>query len=149
MAAPKQTDPQFKLRLTPDLKADIESAAVQNNRSMNAEILDRLQRSFDVGEDVEALAKRVIEAEAARNTLFAVHQFVVGIIASAAGNDREVTQLIADAIRKLSLGGEEGGKARIEARERAVEQLAKSLTLANEHGLDKLGLGVVPDDKKK
>ncbi|WP_415926729.1 Arc family DNA-binding protein [Devosia rhizosphaerae] len=47
MAAPKQTDPQFKLRLTPELKENIEAEAAKNNRSMNAEILHRLELSFD------------------------------------------------------------------------------------------------------
>lgn len=46
MAAPKQTDPQFKLRLTPEVKAKIEHAANESGRSMNAEILWRLERSF-------------------------------------------------------------------------------------------------------
>lgn len=44
--APKQTDPQFKLRMTPGIKDAIELAAAQNNRSMNAEILARLESSF-------------------------------------------------------------------------------------------------------
>ncbi|NTF43088.1 Arc family DNA-binding protein [Rhizobium rhizogenes] len=47
MAPPRQTDPQFKLRLTPGLKARIERAAEANNRSMNAEIIARLEESFD------------------------------------------------------------------------------------------------------
>ncbi|MDI7921755.1 Arc family DNA-binding protein [Ferirhizobium litorale] len=46
MATPKQTDPQFKLRLTPELRDAIENAANGNNRSMNAEIVHRLERSF-------------------------------------------------------------------------------------------------------
>ena len=41
--APKQTDPQFKLRMTDA----IEAAAKANNRSMNAEILSRLEDSFE------------------------------------------------------------------------------------------------------
>lgn len=49
MAAPKQTDPQFKLRLTPDLKNEIEAAARAGGRSMNAEILTRLEDSFNEG----------------------------------------------------------------------------------------------------
>ncbi len=44
---PKQTDPQFKLRMTPEIKDAIEAAAARNNRSMNAEILARLQASID------------------------------------------------------------------------------------------------------
>lgn len=46
VAQPKQTDPQFKLRLTPELKAGIETAAASNNRSMNAEIVARLEASL-------------------------------------------------------------------------------------------------------
>lgn len=46
MAAPKQTDPQFKLRLTPEIKARIERAANESGRSMNAEILYRLEQSL-------------------------------------------------------------------------------------------------------
>lgn len=38
----KQTDPQYKLRIPPDLKEQIENAAKANNRSMNAEIVARL-----------------------------------------------------------------------------------------------------------
>lgn len=48
MATPKQTDPQFKLRLTPMLRDEIEAAAAAHNRSMNAEIVDRLERHHDL-----------------------------------------------------------------------------------------------------
>jgi len=47
MAAPKQTDPQMKIRLPPELKERIERAADQNGRSQNAEIIARLEQSFD------------------------------------------------------------------------------------------------------
>ncbi|MFG1276531.1 Arc family DNA-binding protein [Xanthobacter autotrophicus] len=40
-------DPQMKLRLPPDLKQRISEAAVANNRSLNAEIVGRLEWSFD------------------------------------------------------------------------------------------------------
>ncbi|MGN6304859.1 MAG: Arc family DNA-binding protein [Mesorhizobium sp.] len=43
MATPKQTDPQFKLRFTPELRDQIEASAKTNNRSMNAEIVARLE----------------------------------------------------------------------------------------------------------
>ncbi len=46
MAAPKQTDPQYKLRMTPEIKEQIEKAAEENNRTMNGEILARLEESF-------------------------------------------------------------------------------------------------------
>lgn len=43
----KQTDPQMKIRLPEALKEQIESVAKANNRSMNAEIVARLSRSFE------------------------------------------------------------------------------------------------------
>lgn len=61
MAAPKQTDPQMKIRLTPELKARIEAAADENNRSMNAEIIARLEASFIVGAASTKDASRVNE----------------------------------------------------------------------------------------
>jgi hypothetical protein len=42
----KQTDPQYKLRLPQQLKDQIESAANTSGRSMNAEIVHRLEQSF-------------------------------------------------------------------------------------------------------
>lgn len=46
MAAPKQTDPQYKLRLTHELKGRIERSALEHNRSMNAEIVTRLEEAY-------------------------------------------------------------------------------------------------------
>ncbi|WP_431107634.1 Arc family DNA-binding protein [Variovorax paradoxus] len=42
----KQTDPQFKIRLTPELKERLEKAA-GDTRTISAEIIDRLQKSFE------------------------------------------------------------------------------------------------------
>jgi hypothetical protein len=44
-------DPQLKLRMPPELKAKIEEAAKANNRSMNSELVERLQRSFEPQSD--------------------------------------------------------------------------------------------------
>lgn len=41
-----QTDPQYKLRIPPELKKQLEDSAKDSNRSMNAEIVLRLQQSF-------------------------------------------------------------------------------------------------------
>lgn len=41
-----RTDPQFKLRMPPALRAQVQQAAEQANRSLNAEIVTRLQASF-------------------------------------------------------------------------------------------------------
>ncbi len=43
---PKQLPP-YGLRIPPDLKDSLQSAAKGNNRSMHAEIIDRLEKSFD------------------------------------------------------------------------------------------------------
>lgn len=67
-------DPQMKLRLPPELKALIEETARKNKRSMNAEIVDRLEISFSLKEiyqhklgravfdSVEELSKKNIPA---------------------------------------------------------------------------------------
>lgn len=55
-----RADPQMKLRLLPELKQRIEAAAKDAGRSMNAEILARLETSFDGG--VNALPFTVSEA---------------------------------------------------------------------------------------
>lgn len=47
MRTPKQTDPQFKLRLTPEIDKAIESSAAKSGRTKNAEILFRLEASFE------------------------------------------------------------------------------------------------------
>ncbi|MBZ3693221.1 Arc family DNA-binding protein [Phyllobacterium calauticae] len=44
-------DPQLKLRLTEDMKARVTKAAVDSNRSVNAEIVARLEDSFAYGGD--------------------------------------------------------------------------------------------------
>jgi len=43
---------QFKVRLDEALHASIKSAAEQNNRSVNAEIVNRLQKSFEADHGV-------------------------------------------------------------------------------------------------
>lgn len=45
----------FRLRLPEDLKAQIESSAKANGRSMNAEVLSRLERSFDLDDGLTEL----------------------------------------------------------------------------------------------
>jgi hypothetical protein len=42
-------DPQMKLRLPPELKEMLAEAAIENNRSLNAEVVSRLQESFTDG----------------------------------------------------------------------------------------------------
>ncbi len=81
MVTPKQTDPQFKLRLTADLKRQIEDAARAGNRSMNAEIVARLegfpvlqQALFSVTRERAKLADDKERLEGALDRLEAVRQ---------------------------------------------------------------------------
>lgn len=46
MTIPKQSDPQFKIRLPQSLKDEIQAHASENGRSLNAEILARLTDSL-------------------------------------------------------------------------------------------------------
>jgi hypothetical protein len=41
-----RTDPQFKLRVPPELRATIEQSAFASRRSMNAEVVIRLEASY-------------------------------------------------------------------------------------------------------
>lgn len=51
----------FRLRLPERVKDQIEAAALENNRSMNAEVLARLERSFSM--DETTLESRVDDLE--------------------------------------------------------------------------------------
>lgn len=42
-----RTDPQYKLRMPPELHERLKAAAKDNHRSMNAEIVARLQSTFE------------------------------------------------------------------------------------------------------
>lgn len=59
-------DPQMKIRLPVGLKHSIESAAKANNRTMNAEIVARLQGSFSDqgaakgGDEISDLISRTV-----------------------------------------------------------------------------------------
>lgn len=58
-------DPQMKIRLPADLKDQIEAASKQSGRSMNAEIVARLEQSFKQGEEEfdHAFRSAVLEDE--------------------------------------------------------------------------------------
>lgn len=66
-----RTDPHFRLRIPADLKDRIEAAASKSNRSINAEILSRLEGSFETG-DITELVRRVdrLEESAAAKGIF-------------------------------------------------------------------------------
>lgn len=63
----------FRLRLPEELKARIETAALANNRSMNAEVLDRLERSFGNDAKMPSLDGRLTSLESQVNELDAAY----------------------------------------------------------------------------
>lgn len=67
-------DPQLKLRLTEDLKAKVADAARTNGRSVNAEIVARLTRTFEDEDAVSDLWIKVEKLESKLEVLWAVHQ---------------------------------------------------------------------------
>lgn len=62
---PMANIPPFGLRMQPDLKARIEAAAKANNRSMNAEIVVRLEASFASQDRFESGFEEMSEDEQA------------------------------------------------------------------------------------
>ncbi|NBJ13340.1 Arc family DNA-binding protein [Microvirga arsenatis] len=55
-------DPHFRLRFPEELRAKVEKAAEANRRSMTAEILARLERSFDKEQRFDILSRMSKEA---------------------------------------------------------------------------------------
>ena len=72
--APRQTDPQYKLRLTPELKERLDEAAKDNNRSLNSEILARLEGSFASEETLKGLMSALAVQERYSKALAAIQE---------------------------------------------------------------------------
>lgn len=50
-----QRDPQYKLRWSEELRDKIQSSAKEHNRSINAEIIYRLEKSFEFNDESSLL----------------------------------------------------------------------------------------------
>ncbi|WP_312374283.1 Arc family DNA-binding protein [Stutzerimonas nitrititolerans] len=72
----KRTDPQFKLRIPPEVKAALDEAAKSSHRSINAEIVARLKATIDLDEFM---------AEIKAGTFAEVHTLLDSVLAD---NDR-------------------------------------------------------------
>lgn len=87
---PKQ-QPPYPLRMPTELRTDLEETAAHNKRSLNAEIVDRLQKSLDgvqegvASNTLHALALSIAKAEesAARAALTAESQLFQGATVAA------------------------------------------------------------------
>tara|TARA_B100000700_G_scaffold189815_1_gene209169 strand:- start:39703 stop:39942 length:240 start_codon:yes stop_codon:yes gene_type:complete len=58
----QQTDPQYKLRMPEELRDRLKEAAKDNHRTMNAEIVARLQESFQPSVQQHRVPAKVWEA---------------------------------------------------------------------------------------
>jgi hypothetical protein len=88
-----QRDPQYKLRWSEDLRQKIAQSAKEHNRSMNADIVARLEQSFD-----EPMAFDPADAEMVTKL---VAQSMQGLLVAL--KDRGVSSdLIFDALREVS-----------------------------------------------
>lgn len=58
-----QPDPQYKLRWSVDLKDKITASAKEHNRSMNADIVARLEQSFEPATSITAASTEALMAE--------------------------------------------------------------------------------------
>lgn len=70
-----RTDPQMNLRLPVELKEQIEDAAAKNMRTLTAEVVARLQATFephsralDWGADLDALAEKIAQKVVEKQT---------------------------------------------------------------------------------
>jgi hypothetical protein len=65
-------DPKFMLRMPAELKAQVEEAARTNNRSINAELVDRITKSFsDEPQELLTAVKRAEQSLAATSAVYA------------------------------------------------------------------------------
>lgn len=64
----EQTDAQFKIRLPHELKDKIRASAEQHNRTMTADIVARLENSFQQVRDTQATQDEILQAIADAKT---------------------------------------------------------------------------------
>jgi hypothetical protein len=88
-----RTDPPFKIRMPDELKARIEQAAISNRRSMNAEIVSRLDASFSQGsgeawEAYVASFRRAAEAISKMDPAERVRLFAMPTVRNTDGSSR-------------------------------------------------------------
>lgn len=84
-----RTDPQANLRIPADLKARLEDAARDSRRSLNAEIVARLQESFTPSEPL------TINLIAGEETKMKDIQVVLEMLKSGIGADQTINFVVA------------------------------------------------------
>jgi len=100
-----RSDPQVNIRMPQELKDRLELATATTNRSLNGEILERLEQSFDgpvKQSEVELLLQKLSERDdmteqvAARDRLLAVTGIYLRLMTDrvATSSDRASTQMV-------------------------------------------------------
>ncbi len=147
----KQTDPQYKLRLPQELKDQIETAAKAFGRSMNAEIVARLESSLQGYIDKD-LNFKLLNAEVERLTeeLRALRSESSPLMARIGeiveGQVRHVMQLRGISFEDALLLLTTRGMALDEAAPAAVIQVAKGTTIQEARALMSTFNEYVPPD---
>lgn len=111
MAIPKQTDPQFKLRLSQSLRDRIGSSAFDNSRTLGAEIISRLEQSFELPEIVGEQNVAVAQLVSALQTSIAENAQLREDVRALQEKFDNVTNDLADAIVRKWFDAEAAAKA--------------------------------------
>ena len=75
-----QRDPQYKLRWSEDLRQKIAQSAKEHNRSMNADIVARLEDSFKESDDPKTFEKKKKIVKETTEETTRLHKELVKII---------------------------------------------------------------------
>lgn len=124
---PLQPQDKYVLRLPNGMRDRIKAAAEANNRSMNAEIVARLEATLD-GKAEKKLLEFAVQAattQARYDVIDESFQLTVGILAEASGNDKRTRELLAQAIRAQ---GDKDISQLSETRQKTIERLAEQIS---------------------
>lgn len=76
----QHTTVQYQLRLSPELRDRIKESASAHNRSMNADIVARLESSFDANLELIPLSKYDALYDEYKTTQNLLHEISLGIL---------------------------------------------------------------------
>lgn len=90
-----RSDPQVNIRMPAELKASLEEASADSKRSLNAEIIARLQRSFEAATETSPLITAAVAEALAEVTEYAnkhgvtPDEALTGLVAAALNRESE------------------------------------------------------------
>jgi hypothetical protein len=142
VSRPGRGSDQFPLRLPDGMRERLKDEAEQNSRSMNAEIVARLEQTLspDLLKLIEDLQHKKLLAEVRAEVYGELVKALIGILLVASGTNKQMLGSISSAVRSLDqlqpprpIGKIKDGEDRTFAKERkeALEQLAKIIAEAS------------------